>query len=177
MDLTFTIPVSLLFAVGIGTLYSLSPGWTNYYSGKILRYPVILLFYSVVAVELLLYEIIRLLVRIAESIVAQPKHRNLGRLMRQSSTTYGEWYKLAKELDQSQKREKWAENTSDYTAKHFSWSFLSQLMMDMKLARDENNVMMAVAVLQQCIRKNVGGIMSEELYSYLNTGEPKAIVT
>lgn len=35
---------------------------------------------------------------------------------------------------------------------------------------------MALAVLQQCTRKNVGGIMSEESFSFTNTGEPKMIV-
>jgi len=35
---------------------------------------------------------------------------------------------------------------------------------------------MALSVLQQCTRKNVGGIMSEESFSFTNTGEPKHIV-
>jgi hypothetical protein len=35
---------------------------------------------------------------------------------------------------------------------------------------------MALAVLQQYMRKNVGGIMSEDFFSYTNTGETKCIV-
>lgn len=35
---------------------------------------------------------------------------------------------------------------------------------------------MALAVLQQCTRKNVGGIMSEDMFSFTNTGEPKNLV-
>ena len=37
-------------------------------------------------------------------------------------------------------------------------------------------MLMALAVLQQCTRKNVGGIMSEDMFSYTNAGEPKVVV-
>ena len=37
--------------------------------------------------------------------------------------------------------------------------------------------MMALAVLQQCTRKNVGGIMSDDLFSFTNCGEPKKVVS
>jgi len=37
--------------------------------------------------------------------------------------------------------------------------------------------MMALAVLQQCTRKNVGGIMSDDLFSFTNRGEPKQVVS
>ena len=37
--------------------------------------------------------------------------------------------------------------------------------------------MMALAVLQQCTRKNVGGIMSDDLFSFTNCGEPKQVVS
>jgi hypothetical protein len=36
---------------------------------------------------------------------------------------------------------------------------------------------MALAVLQQCTRKNVGGIMSEDMFSFTNCGEPKQVVS
>jgi hypothetical protein len=35
---------------------------------------------------------------------------------------------------------------------------------------------LAHAILQQCARKKVGGIMSEDLFSYTNMGEPKYMV-
>ena len=37
--------------------------------------------------------------------------------------------------------------------------------------------MMALAVLRQCTRKNVGGIMSDDLFSFTNCGEPKQVVS
>jgi len=49
-------------------------------------------------------------------------------------------------------------------------------MKDMKAARENGDALLALAVIQQCTRKNVGGVMSEDLFCYSNTGEPKAIV-
>jgi len=49
------------------------------------------------------------------------------------------------------------------------------MMNDLKAAREEEDVIMAMALLQPCLHKNVGGIFSSELYSYLHTGEPKQI--
>lgn len=47
----------------------------------------------------------------------------------------------------------------------------------MRAARNSDDSLMALAVLQQCTRKNVGGVMSEDLFSYTNTGETKYIVS
>jgi hypothetical protein len=50
-------------------------------------------------------------------------------------------------------------------------------MADIKEARQTQDVILALAVLQQCTRKNVGGIMSESLFRKTYTGEPKYLVT
>ena len=49
-------------------------------------------------------------------------------------------------------------------------------MSRLKLARKTNDSIRALAVLQQCTRKNVGGIMSYEMFSHTNSGQPKKIV-
>ena len=55
--------------------------------------------------------------------------------------------------------------------------FILELLSDLRLSRKNNDIMMALAVLQQCTRKNVGGIMSDDLFSFTNCGEPKHIVS
>ena len=55
-------------------------------------------------------------------------------------------------------------------------AFIRELMGDLRLARDRSDSLLALAVLQQCTRKNVGGVMSEDLFSYTNTGETKVVV-
>lgn len=49
-------------------------------------------------------------------------------------------------------------------------------MVDLRMARNESDSLLALAVLQQCTRKNVGGVMSEDMFSYTNTGETKKVV-
>lgn len=165
-------------AVTIGAvLFTLLPGFFNFYSGEVLRLPAILLIYFVVLLELALYGIVRIQIKVLEALFGNAKNRELRKAQRKA-TNYQEWYQIGQQLDLSQKhRRSWATNLNDWTAKHFSWSYLAQMMADMKLAREENDVMMGIAVVQQCIRKNVGGIFSEDLYSHLYTGEPKQLVT
>jgi len=132
-----------------------------------------LLTYSLIIVELMVYIVIRVAIRLAEILIAQPKHRTLRRKMAQA-TSYEEWYEHAAALDISQKRDRWQRTTSG--SSEYNWGLIRQLMQDMRTAREKHDVLEAEAVLQQCTRKNVGGIMSEDLFSYTNTGEPKHLV-
>eukprot|EP00574_Skeletonema_japonicum_P008872 CAMPEP_0201736766 /NCGR_PEP_ID=MMETSP0593-20130828/40566_1 /ASSEMBLY_ACC=CAM_ASM_000672 /TAXON_ID=267983 /ORGANISM="Skeletonema japonicum, Strain CCMP2506" /LENGTH=96 /DNA_ID=CAMNT_0048230603 /DNA_START=83 /DNA_END=369 /DNA_ORIENTATION=- len=93
------------------------------------------------------------------------------------ATSYEEWYSFAKMLDRSQGRDSWQSNVNDDTAYKYSWPFVQQLMKDLKKERERGNVVNALAVLQQCTRKNVGGIMSEDMFSFTYCGEPKDLVS
>lgn len=152
---------------------SIIPGKLHSWSGKILRWPILLLTYSLIAVELMVYIAIRVAIWLAESVIAQPKHRALRRKMAQAKS-YEEWYQHAAALDISQKRDRWQRTVSG--SSQYNWALIRQLIHDMRNAREKQDVLQAEAVLQQCTRKNVGGIMSEDLFSYTNTGEPKYIV-
>jgi hypothetical protein len=90
-----------------------------------------------------------------------------------SAETYEEWYSYAAALDISQKRDKWQKTVDDAEASQYNWPLIRQLMVDMKEARDGNDPIQAMAVMQQCSRKNAGGVMSEDLFTKTYTGEPK----
>lgn len=154
---------------------SIIPGRLHEMSARILRWPVLGVTHFLVGVELCVYIVIRLGILLAEAIVAKPKHRALRKKMAQAKS-YEEWYELASQLDKSQKRDKWQSELSDTTSARYNWPFISELMKDMKVARESGDSLLALAVLQQCTRKNVGGIMSEDLFSFTNTGEPLHIV-
>jgi predicted acylesterase/phospholipase RssA/uncharacterized membrane protein len=154
---------------------SIVPGRLHSWSGKILRWPILGLTYLLVGVELIVYVVIRLVIRLAETIFATPKHRALRRKMA-AARSYEEWYQYAAALDLSQKRDKWQRTISDSTAYQYNWPLIKQLIADMREARQKQDVILALAVLQQCTRKNVGGIMSEDLFTKTYTGEPKFIV-
>jgi hypothetical protein len=162
----------LLFVIA---LLSVMPGRLHSISGKILRWPILALTYFLIIVELVVYVVIRLAIRMAELLFATPKHRALRRKMA-NAESYEDWYKHAAALDISQKRDKWQRSVNDHTSYRYNWALIRQLREDMQHARDNKDSLLALAVLQQCTRKNVGGVMSEDLFSYTNTGEPKYIV-
>ena len=157
------------------TLLSIVPGRLHGLAAKILRWPILALTYFLVAVELFVYGVIRLAVRLAEFLVARPKHRALRRQMQQA-TTYPEWYAYASQLDRSQRRHLWLDNL-DHDHARYNWTFIQELIADLKASRAAGDSLWAMAVLENCTRKNVGGVMSEDLFSYSNTGIPKFIVT
>lgn len=162
----------LLLVIAIA---SLMPGRLHGYAGRLLRWPVLGLTYFIIFVELVVYIVIRLFIRLVETLIASPKHRSLRRKMTRAKS-YEEWYELAQALDKSQGRQKWQQATDDDTSYRYNWSFVKELQRDLQLARERKDSLFALAVLQQCTRKNVGGIMSEEIFCYTHTGEPKAIV-
>eukprot|EP00536_Pseudo-nitzschia_multiseries_P011413 jgi/Psemu1/259815/estExt_Genewise1Plus.C_3860013 len=153
------------------------PGRLHTWSGKVLRWPILGLTYLLINVELVVYICIRLGIRLIETIVANPKHRMLRNKMAKEAKTYQEWYQYAAELDKSQKRNIWQSTTTDETSYQYNWPLIKQLVQDMRDARIvKQDPILALAVLQQCTRKNVGGIMNEDLFSKTYTGEPKFIV-
>jgi hypothetical protein len=133
-------------------------------------------FFSQMLLMSRVYIVIRLFIRAVEIIFTLPKNRRLRNKMAQSSS-YSEWYTHASDLDNSQKKEKWLGRTDDGTSTHYNWAVIKQLMKNMKVARSKEDSIMALVVLQQCIRRNVGGVMSADLFSYSNTGQPKYLVT
>jgi predicted acylesterase/phospholipase RssA len=157
---------------------SIVPGALHGWTARLLRWPVLGLIYFLVAVELVVYTVIRLFIRLAEYIVARPKHRKLRRCMA-AAKSYEEWDAYATELDKSQKRDVWLQLDDDdsRTGVRYNWTFIRQLMKDMRAARRSGDDVLALAALEMCTRKNVGGIMSEDLFSYSNSGQPKKIVS
>jgi hypothetical protein len=162
----------LLLVLVIATIV---PGRLHGISGRILRWPILGITYFMIVTELIVYTAIRLFTRLVETVFANSRHRTLRRRMA-NAKSYEEWYELAHVLDVSQGRDQWRREINDGTAYRYNWSFITELMSDMRLAREKNDSIMALAILQQCTRKNVGGVMAEEQFCYTNTGEPKYIV-
>lgn len=157
-------------------ILSIVPGRLHSLSGKILRWPILFMTYVLITVELIVYIVIRLVIRLAETLIAKPKHRQLRSQMARAES-YEQWYEHAAALDVSQKRDRWQQDCNDSTGYRHNWQLIRQLMSSLEEARNKHDSLMALAVLRQCTRKNVGGVMSEDLFSYTNTGEPKFIVS
>ena len=156
-------------------LLSIVPGRLHGISAQILRWPVLGLTYFLIIVELVVYCVIRLSIVFAEALVANPKHARLRKNMKKSQS-YEEWYSYALALDKSQRRDRWRESTDDETSIHYNWAFIRELVRDLRMARENEDINLALTVVQHCTKKNVGGIFSEDLFSYTYTGEPKTLV-
>jgi len=155
---------------------SIVPGRLHGWTGRALRFPILGMTYMLIAGELVMYTLIRFAIWALEGVFANAKHRAWRKGMTQAKT-YEEWYDIANRLDDSQERGKWRNNVNDDTAYRYSWPFILELLSDLRSSRENNDILMALAVLQQCTRKNVGGIMSDDLFSFTNCGEPKQVVT
>ena len=81
-----------------------------------------------------------------------------------------------RKLDKSQGRDWWQRTVSDDVSSRYNWAFIRELMKDLKEARQSDDLSHAIGVLNHCTRKNVGGVMSNELFAFTNSGEPKFIV-
>lgn len=155
---------------------SIVPGKLHSFSGRILRWPILVFTNFAIASELLVYIVVRLFIRTVESLFSTKKHRSMRKALEKAGS-YEEWLQIARQLDSSQGRDAWQITIDDETAYKYNWKFINELITDLKQARRTNDLMLALVVLQQCTRKNVGGIMNEDLFSYTNSGETKYIVS
>ena len=110
-----------------------------------------------------------------EFVFTSSKHRKL-RARIKSSPTYGKWLDNCRALDVSQGRDLWQLTVTDSVAARYNWKFIRELIRDLRACRRDVDLVKAMAALQACTRKNVGGVMSTELFAFTNTGEPKQIV-
>lgn len=162
----------LLILIAIATII---PGKIHVWSGQIFRWPILLLTYLMIFSELIVYIMVRLFIRMAETLFSTTKHRKLRKALMEAKS-YHDWWNIAKELDLSMGRDNWQSTIDDDTSYKYNWAFIKELIADLKQARDEDDPMLALVVLRQCTRKNVGGVMNEDLFSVTYTGEPKLIV-
>jgi predicted acylesterase/phospholipase RssA len=159
----------------LSAVLSIVPGQINKWLGKILVWPLLVITYSLTLFEVLAYFSIRLIIKIAESVFAAPKHRARRNKMI-NATSYEEWYEHGAALDIVQRRYFWRRSTRDSTRHRYNWELIREWMETMKRARTNKDLLGALAVLQQCTLRNVGGILSKDLFCFTNTGETKFIV-
>jgi len=145
----------------------------NRLSYQVLRWPVLVLCYAVICVELMLYLMLRVFLRAMESAVATPKHRELRRKLK-FAPDYDAWREIARSLDESKGSALWQ---ADLRSTRYNWPFVQDTIRRLRAARKAEDWRAVVSLLRLCSRPNVGGIMAPQLFSATYTGEPKTIVT
>lgn len=129
--------------------------------------------YSIVAVEMILYVMVRLFVRAMETAIATPAHRELRRAMK-SAKDYESWLECARALDASKRTALWQ---ADLRSTRYNWPFVKGTIARLRAGRADRDWRALVIALRLCSRPNVGGIMAPQLFSATYTGDPKTVVT
>jgi len=110
---------------------SIVPGRLHGWTGRALRFPILAMTYMIITVELVIYTMLRFVIRALEGMFSNAKHRAWRKGMA-NANTYDGWYETAKKLDHSQGRDKWQESVNDDTAYRYSWPFILELLSDLK---------------------------------------------
>ena len=145
----------------------------NRLSHLVLRWPLLVLVYALVGVELILYFLLRTLVAALELAVASPTHRRLRSALRRADD-YAQWLACARALDASRGVALWQ---ADLRSTRYNWPFVRRLRARLRSARSQNDWRGVADTLRLCSRPNVGGIMAPELFAVSYAGAPKIVVT
>jgi hypothetical protein len=145
----------------------------NRLSHLVLRWPLLVLVYALVGVELILYFLLRTLVAALELAVASPTHRRLRSALRRADD-YAQWLACARALDASRGVALWQ---ADLRSTRYNWPFVRRLRARLRTARSQNDWRGVADTLRLCSRPNVGGIMAPELFAVSYAGAPKIVVT
>ena len=145
----------------------------NRLSHLVLRWPLLVLVYALVGVELILYFLLRTLVAALELAVASPTHRRLRSALRRADD-YAQWLACARALDASRGVALWQ---ADLRSTRYNWPFVRRLRARLRSARAQEDWRGVADTLRLCSRPNVGGIMAPELFAVSYAGAPKIVVT
>ena len=97
----------------------------------ICRWPIVALVWAWVALELGVYVVLRVAIRLMELAVATPTHRALRREMERAEE-YEEWLARGRELDASRGATAWQD---DLRSTRYNWAFVQSLIAALRRAR------------------------------------------
>ena len=137
----------------------------KYITGLILT----LIFSSVIIIEIFIYFIIRQLVVFIEFIFSMFNYSHVKEIKCkiENSSSYNEWKKHSIDLDKAEHLHNWKfkEKSSLY-----DWNWVKYTSNELKKYRDDGDIKKLVTCLRSCLRRKLGGVFKEELYSYTYYG-------
>ncbi|ORZ09393.1 acyl transferase/acyl hydrolase/lysophospholipase [Lobosporangium transversale] len=142
------------------------------YSYTLLRIPLMVLIFSIVAVELWIYICVRQIVNLWEYFVTWRGRRNQLRKELRNATTYSDWKAAAQRLDTYMKKDDWK---NDPNFGYYDYHLLSRVNRNLRLAREANRVDELKDHLQGVVKSNFGGVENARLYSQTYHGTKKPI--
>ncbi|KAF9391950.1 hypothetical protein CPB97_004819 [Podila verticillata] len=154
------------------TKHNRSPKRYNGYSYTLLRIPLMVLIFSIMAVEMWIYVCVRQIVNVWEYFITWRGRRNRLRKDLRNASTYGEWKAAAQKLDTFLKKDEW-KNDPDFG--YYDYHLLSRVNRNLRLARESDRVEELKDHLQGVVKSNFGGVENARLYSQTYHGTKKPI--
>ncbi|KAF9973540.1 hypothetical protein BGZ73_003203 [Actinomortierella ambigua] len=142
------------------------------YSYTLLRAPLMILVFSVIAVEFFLYVTVRQIVNCWEYFVTWRGRRNQLRKALRSATTYGEWKEAALALDTYLGKDEWR---NDPEFGFCDYQLLGRVNRKMYLDRQANRIDELKDVLQGVVKSNFAGVENTRLYSHTYWGTKRPV--
>ncbi|KAF9353810.1 hypothetical protein BGX26_008423 [Mortierella sp. AD094] len=149
-----------------------SPKHYNGYSYTLLRIPLLILIFSIMAIEMFIYVSVRQIVNFWEYFVTWRGRRNRLRKDLRNASTYGEWKAAAKRLDTYMKKDEW-KNDPDFG--YYDYHLLSRVNRNLHLAREANRIDELKDHLQGVVKSNFGGVENARLYSHTYHGTKQPV--
>ncbi|KAG9317687.1 hypothetical protein JVU11DRAFT_1899 [Chiua virens] len=128
----------------------------------VLRWPLLLFIFVIIALQFGLYIFIRQIVNTKEWLSAWRGRKGELRRRLRASRTYDEWKEAALTLDRYLDFHEWKQIDED---PFFDWKLVKKVNRSLKILREKNDVRGVLGVLETCIRSNFGGVESPRLYS------------
>ncbi|KAJ8604499.1 hypothetical protein CTAYLR_000891 [Chrysophaeum taylorii] len=145
----------------------------NQLSYNVMRWPLLVAVYLSVVVEMVLYVVLRVFVRMLEMAMETRTHRELRHALGRAED-YESWLSCARALDAWTGVALWQ---ADLRSTRYNWPLVKGKITKLREGRLKRDWRAVVAALRLCTRPNVGGIMAPQLFSATHTGDPKTIVT
>ncbi|KAI1320009.1 hypothetical protein EDD11_002340 [Mortierella claussenii] len=144
----------------------------NGYSYTLLRIPLMVLIFSIIAVEMWIYVSVRQIVNFWEYFVTWRGRRNRLRKDLRNATTYGKWKAAAQRLDTYMKKDEW-KNDPDFG--YYDYHLLARVNRNLCRSREADRIDELKDHLQGVVRSNFGGVENARLYSQTYHGTKKPI--
>ncbi|KAG0315857.1 hypothetical protein BGZ99_007235 [Dissophora globulifera] len=146
-----------------------SPQRYNGYSYTLLRIPLMVLIFSIIAVEMWIYVCVRQIVNLWER-----GRRNRLRKDLRNASNYGEWKTAAQKLDTYLKKDDWKD---DPEFGYYDYHLLSKVNRSLHMARETGRIDELKDNLLGVVKSNFGGVENARLYSQTYHGTKIPIET
>ncbi|KAF8450268.1 acyl transferase/acyl hydrolase/lysophospholipase [Boletus edulis BED1] len=128
----------------------------------VVRWPLLLFIFVIIAAQFGLYIFIRQVVNTKEWLSAWRGRKGELRRRLRASRTYEEWKEAALTLDKYLDLHEWKRTDE---GSFYDWKLVNKVNRSLRILRERNDVRGVLGVLEACIRSNFAGVESPRLYS------------